>query len=407
MSDVSVGSLFSGIGGIELGLEMAGGFETRWFVECNSFAAAVLRKHYSGIPIYPDITRIEWGAVEPVDMLTGGFPCQDISNAGKRKGIGGERSGLWKEYLRAIRSLRPKIILVENVSALTNRGLDVVLGDLSEAGYDAEWFDLRASDVGALHRRERLFIVAYSTKLGLYRQEDEQGLEGEGGSEFQFGEPRDSADVAHPNSRRGCGCERDGEGNMQRAKGEEPHDNIIPTSQGCDDVSYPDEQRCDNRSDNRQERYVLPNERIASQSEPEGQGRQRRIRQSGADVADAECLRLECAEEQGSMGEAGEGASREGCESTQASENFYSSRSNGQGRGGKMAADGSIKPGLGRVVDGFSRGLYESGWLPEPEGIPRVTKERKHRKERIMCLGNAVVPECAYVIGMAIKEGRA
>lgn len=160
-----VGSLFSGIGGIELGLERAGGFETRWFVECEPYAQEILRKHWPQAPIYDDVKTIDFTKLQQVDMLTGGFPCQDISNAGRRAGIQGERSGLWKYYLRAIREIRPKIALIENVSALTIRGLGVVLGDLAQEGYDAEWFDLRASDVGAPHRRERIFIVAYPKSI--------------------------------------------------------------------------------------------------------------------------------------------------------------------------------------------------------------------------------------------------
>jgi len=159
---LTVGSLFSGIGGIELGLERTGYFKTAWFVEVDGFCQSVLRKHWPSVPIHGDITKIDWDSMPRVDMLTGGFPCQDISVANPRgKGIGGSRSGLWKEYAKAIGILRPKYALIENVPAIVRKGLHVVLGDLAEAGYDAEWFDLRASDFGALHRRERIFIVAY------------------------------------------------------------------------------------------------------------------------------------------------------------------------------------------------------------------------------------------------------
>ncbi len=162
---MKIGSLFSGIGGIELGFEREG-FETKWFVEKNLFCQAVLRKHWPKVKIYGDITSIDFRKTEPIDVLTGGFPCQDISVAGKGKGITGERSGLWKEYLRAIREIQPKLTVIENVSELTNKGLDVVLANLAEAGYDAEWCDLRAADFGAFHRRERIFIIAYSYSNG-------------------------------------------------------------------------------------------------------------------------------------------------------------------------------------------------------------------------------------------------
>lgn len=157
---LSVGSLFSGIGGIELGFERTGKFETKWFVECEPFAQAVLRKHWPSVPIYGDIRQINFKELEPVDVLTGGFPCQDISNAGKRKGITGERSGLWKEYLRAISEIRPRYAFIENVSALRNRGLETVLCDLASIGYDAEWHCVPASSIGAPHRRDRIYILA-------------------------------------------------------------------------------------------------------------------------------------------------------------------------------------------------------------------------------------------------------
>lgn len=162
---MEVGSLFSGIGGIELGFEREG-FKTKWFVENNDYCKKILAKNFPGVQIYENITTINWNEIPRVDILTGGFPCQDISNAGKRKGIvEGERSSLWKHFAEAIRILRPQYAVIENVSALTHRGLDVVLADLAKEGYDAEWFDIRASDVGAPHRRERIFIVAYPNSI--------------------------------------------------------------------------------------------------------------------------------------------------------------------------------------------------------------------------------------------------
>lgn len=158
---MKIGSLFSGIGGIELGFEREG-FETRWFVEKDLFCQSILRKHWPDRRIYADVQLVDFKELESVQILTGGFPCQDISIAGKGKGIiDGERSSLWKHFNRAIGEIRPKYAVIENVSAITFRGLCNVLSDLAENGYDAEWFDLRASDFGALHRRERIFIIAY------------------------------------------------------------------------------------------------------------------------------------------------------------------------------------------------------------------------------------------------------
>jgi DNA (cytosine-5)-methyltransferase 1 len=157
---LTFGSLFAGIGGMDLGLERAG-MVCRWQVEIDDYCRRVLAKHWADVPRYGDIREVTGGEVERVDLLCGGFPCQDISNAGKREGLDGARSGLWSEYVRLIRVLRPRYVLVENVSALLGRGIDRVLGDLAACGYDAEWDCIPAAAVGAPHLRDRVFVVAY------------------------------------------------------------------------------------------------------------------------------------------------------------------------------------------------------------------------------------------------------
>lgn len=168
---LTVGSLFSGVGGLELGLERTGGFKTIWQSEIDEYASAILRTHWQGIPNLGDITKIDWNAIRTYanpDVICGGFPCQDISSAGKGLGIKeGVRSGLWKEYAKAIRFLRPKYAVIENVPMLLNRGMDVVLCDLAEIGYDAEWKIISAESVGAPHQRKRVFILAYPNGYGL------------------------------------------------------------------------------------------------------------------------------------------------------------------------------------------------------------------------------------------------
>ena len=156
----TLGSLFAGIGGIDLGFERAG-FATKWQVEIDPFCRKVLAKHFPHAERFEDVRNCGAANLCPVDVIAGGFPCQDISNAGKRAGITGERSGLWKEYARIIRELRPRYVFVENVAALLGRGMDIVLGDLAEIGYDAEWDCIEAEEVGAEHRRARIFILAY------------------------------------------------------------------------------------------------------------------------------------------------------------------------------------------------------------------------------------------------------
>ena len=158
---LTVGSLFAGIGGFDLGLTRAG-FDIAWQVEIDPYCQRVLAKHWPHVQRYGDIRAIDWGTVEPVDLLCGGFPCQDISFAGKGAGLAGERSGLWFEYAKAIETLRPRYVLIENVSALRSRGLDRVLGSLAALGYDAEWHCIPACAVGAPHRRDRVWIIAYA-----------------------------------------------------------------------------------------------------------------------------------------------------------------------------------------------------------------------------------------------------
>ena len=165
--------LFSGIGGFSLGLERTGGFETVAFCEIEPYPHKILAHHWPGVPCYDDVrtlTRAMLAAdVVAVDVITGGFPCQDISTSGKQAGIGdGTRSGLWSEIVRLIGDLRPRYVIVENVANLLRgpsekRGgwFGRILGDLAECGYDAEWENIPASAVGAPHRRERVWIVAY------------------------------------------------------------------------------------------------------------------------------------------------------------------------------------------------------------------------------------------------------
>jgi DNA (cytosine-5)-methyltransferase 1 len=162
---MNVLDLFSGIGGFSLGLKRAG-MRTVGFCEIDPYCQQVLRKHWPDVPVWGDVRELTAAAFKQfpsdcgVDVICGGFPCQDISVAGKGAGIGGERSGLWSEYARIIGEVRPRYVIVENVAALLGRGLERVLGDLAALGFDAEWHCIPASAVGAPHRRDRVWIVA-------------------------------------------------------------------------------------------------------------------------------------------------------------------------------------------------------------------------------------------------------
>lgn len=161
---LTFGSLFAGIGGIDLGFERAG-LQCKWQVEIDAYAQKVLAKHWPNVRRHDDVRTWPQPDTEYVDIIAGGFPCQDISYAGKGAGLAGERSGLWSDYVRIVREIRPRFVVVENVSALLVRGMDRVLGDLAEIGYGAEWECVPASIIGAPHRRDRVFIVAYDESL--------------------------------------------------------------------------------------------------------------------------------------------------------------------------------------------------------------------------------------------------
>lgn len=156
---LTFGSLFTGIGGIDLGLERAG-WECKWQVENDDFCNEVLRRHWPNTQRYGDITQVEGKDLERVDLLAGGFPCQPVSIAGQRRGDADKR-WLWPEFHRLICQLRPRWVLVENVTGLLSKGFGTVLKDLSTSGYDAEWDTVPAAAVGAPHKRDRIFLVAY------------------------------------------------------------------------------------------------------------------------------------------------------------------------------------------------------------------------------------------------------
>lgn len=165
---LTVGSLFSGIGGLDLGLERAG-MEVRWQVEIDPYCQRVLAKHWPNVTRYSDIKNIDWTEVEPIDLVCGGFPCQPVSLAGKRLAQDDER-WLWPEFARCLRVLRPRFALMENVPGLLSAGFGDVLGDLAALGYDAEWQVIPASAFGAHFRGERVYVVAGPAAAGCLRR---------------------------------------------------------------------------------------------------------------------------------------------------------------------------------------------------------------------------------------------
>ena len=213
---MKIGSLFSGYGGLDMAVEAVTGARHAWFVEFDDAPSQILAHHWPDVPNYGDVTKVDWSEIEQVDIITGGSPCQDLSAAGKRAGMTeGTRSNLWVNMREAIATIRPQLVVWENVlgalsapaesesdNATTSgmepgggllaaprgghlRALGRVLGDLTEIGYDAEWTTLRASDIGAPHHRARVFLIAWPSSTDTTG--DERRLSN-----------GDSADATHP-----------------------------------------------------------------------------------------------------------------------------------------------------------------------------------------------------------------
>lgn len=184
-----------------LGLDRAGGFETVAFCEIEPFCQKVLAKHWPGVPIYEDVRTLTADTLDRdgigVDVICGGFPCQGISEAGLREGLQDARSGLWSEYARLIGEIRPKYVIVENVSELLRNGMGRVIGDLAQVGYDAEWHSIPALAIGADHIRERIWVIAYpdSTRSEIIEQRGGQQRQAQVGKDA-------SKDYADANSSR-------------------------------------------------------------------------------------------------------------------------------------------------------------------------------------------------------------
>ena len=179
---LTFGSLFAGIGGFDLGFERAG-LQCSWQVEINDYATKVLEKHWPLVRRWRDVRNFppEPASDWDVDVICGGFPCQDISYVGKGGGLIGEKSGLFYEAARVIRILRPRYVVLENVTALLRRGVDAVLWALAEIGYDAQWHCISAAALGAAHIRDRLFILANDNHIGLQQPRAGDGDCKEGG----------------------------------------------------------------------------------------------------------------------------------------------------------------------------------------------------------------------------------
>ena len=375
MEPLTIGSLFSGIGGLDLGIERglasAGvAAETIWQVEQSDYCRRILSRHWPHAERYTDVRTVTASSVHPIDVLVGGFPCQDISTAGKGAGLAGEKSGLFFEMARIVRELRPQLVVMENVPAITGRGLSTVLGTMAALGYDARWGGLRASEVGAPHRRERWFCVCWladSMRLGsaplqrVQRESDSRWT-----SEGSYNSS--GAIVADPDSSSGEARRSDGMGEAERAEW-----SMDRSGSGMADSIGSDL------------RPISGGIR-RPQGTPEGEGgqRERRGKAAGgrgeAQLAD-------------SIGYRPQGIKQAGAATRPA----Y--RAAGAGE------RGPTQPELGRGIAGIPARLDSPHRWPAPPGPPhtweppRTRPRQPHDRERLKALGNAVVPQCAAVIG--------
>lgn len=198
-----IGSLFSGIGGLELGLEWAGVGRVVWQVERDPFARSVLARHWPDAERFDDVRTVGAHNLEPADVVCGGFPCQDVSSAGKGAGLAGSRSGLWREFRRIVAELRPRVVVVENVASGKARWLCEVRSDLRELGYDSTAYAVAAADIGAPHRRARIFLVAHTDGVAVRKRAERlparraRSVRGKGSAESTHARAVGVVDMAH------------------------------------------------------------------------------------------------------------------------------------------------------------------------------------------------------------------
>jgi len=348
MKPIKTIDLFSGIGGFKVAQEIVGGFETTQFVENDSYCQKVLKKHWPHIPIHDDIRTFE-PELHSAQLVVGGFPCQDLSLAGRRAGITKEtRSGLFFELMRVVRLVSPDYIVLENVAAILNNGLGIVLGELSKGGYFAEWSTFRASDtVQACHHRDRWFLVAYKGSLANTESQFSDGTKfkssyNKKSSTSKF---RDS-DISstYPDSLQRL--------DVLRQKPEQREETQQGLGNGSDrsDSSHPDRQRLERRFTG--------------------------VKQE--------------------LQEAGQPGQKDPLRSTDT--NGSGTQSNSQGMGSSFWKNAFFYSEKGRTLSPNWRGYVSSAVLC------RGNDGLRNRTHRLRVLGNAVIPACAAIPLQRVKD---
>ena len=401
---MKVGSLFSGIGGLDLGLERAG-MDVIWQSEIDPYACKVLNKHWPTVPNLGNIKEIDWSQVERPDVICGGYPCQPFSTAGKRQGEGDARH-LWPWVRECIAELRPRYAVLENVRGHLSLGFGAVLGDLAAIGYDTEWQVIPAAAVGAPHRRDRVFIVAYAAEQGLQRpigQVIERHRDGLANGSQELADTNSNGWVYGQTELNATEGRIDAQRDIATGSADVADTNndglVATTLRGSTRKTADKQSTRQNNATNIKRRSSASRDVADTNSIGlEGQRAEQSaagIGRSGQTVADTNSTsRQQQRERQVQESNIG------GCSETVADNEFIG---DGQHR---ITTDAAIKSGQ---RDNHQRGetddVSRQWWAIEPD-VGRVAHGVPNRVDRLRCLGNAVVPQVAEYVGRLIMDAQ-
>ncbi len=388
--------LFSGIGGFALAGQWVWGddHEIVGFCDIDKYCHKVLNKNFPGVPIYDDIQKLNGKDFENIDLITGGFPCQDLSVAGRGKGLIDEetgektRSGLWFEMLRIISEVRPRFALIENVPMLTIRGGTRVIADLTKIGYDAEWTIIGADDVGAWHKRKRIWIVSYPRcshgERNKVREKFKEQIKKKNAIKSKRPTKWDSKriitrsqdELSNSNSRK----------SNTRTKSKSIKEKQFKSS--TDSRIRKSENELSNSNSSRHI-YRQTKEQSAKRGF-DALGQSQPSSTHDKDVSNSKSKRQQPLKIRSKVIQ------------SQERQKILCGSSNGK-RVPRDRKNRNIKQRVGGMANGLSDRL-DRYWIREPEGIPRVATGQTKRVQRLKGLGNAIVPQVAYKVMKMIKD---
>ena len=397
--------LFSGIGGFSLGLESTGYFETVAFCEIEEFPRKVLKKHWSDVPIYEDVKNVTKerlrtdGVISERDriVLTGGFPCQDLSVAGHQKGIKGERSGLWGELHRLIGEIRPDYAIIENVPNLLSgdrgRWFSRILTDMAEIGFNVRWYSISAGQLGAPHRRNRVWILAYpndnTNQTDSRKTREKEKIQGEcreEGLSRQSGRTSNDTEIlADSDNTRNRTSKRSLDKNREKVDERWEGQPQFELSRQSKNVANSDSRLCGRGG-------------TIGQS---GDDKERRLYSEKEEQAthDLRSKTIGCDTVRGKTEDVANSDSKRGCLRKTDRQN---AKDVGESSRRKIGGSRNIKRNLGGVADGLSDRLDgHPGFLIEPD-IPRVATGQKDRVKKLKALGNSILPQISKLLGETI-----